>query len=290
MNRAIDPVLLAATSQAGIEAAGAALIRDGSNLLYRLPHGVVARIGQPGLIDRAAREVALSRWLFAEGIPVVETAPDVPQHLVIGNRPVTWWVNLPDHRAATPAELAQVLRNFHALSPPGNVILPSHDPFAGFDDCVQEKAGILDEAERLWLVRRIDQLRARYRPPGEAKLLHGDAWQGNIAVTETGRAILLDLENVSLGWQVWDLVLIAADYTDFARISDHEYRSFVDGYGGFDITHHRDYRTLADIAELRWTCFALRKAATSATAAREVHHRIACLRGRHPRPWTWNAL
>jgi aminoglycoside phosphotransferase (APT) family kinase protein len=121
-------------------------------------------------------------------------------------------------------------------------------------------------------------------------VLHGDAWQGNVAVAESGETILLDLENVSVGRQHWDLVQVAADHTDFARITDDEYLSFVESYDGFDVTQLADYRTLADIAELRWTCFALMRAATSSNAAHEARHRIACLRGEYPRPWTWNAL
>jgi thiamine kinase-like enzyme len=181
------------------------------------------------------------------------------------------------------------LRDFHALSPPADLALPAYDPFAGLDHSI-DASPVINDSERQWLTRHVHRLRAQYRETTSRKVLHGDAWQGNVAVTASGEAILLDLEHVSLGRQHWDLVQIAADYTDFARITEHEYRSFVDEYGGFDVTRHGDYRTLADIAELRWTCFAIRKAATNTQAVREAHHRIACLQAHHPRPWTWNAL
>lgn len=282
-------VLDTAARLAGIESADATLIRDGSNTLYQLAERLVARISPPGTGERATREVAISRWLSTQGISVVQTAPDIRQDIVIDDRPVTWWVTLPSHRAATPAELARVLCAFHALAPPADLVLPNYDPFAGFGDSINTSL-ILGGSERQWLTRRVHQLRAQYQEPTSPKLLHGDAWQDNVAVTESGEAILLDLEHVSLGRQHWDLVLIAADYTDFARITVDEYRSFVDEYGGFDITRYGDYRTLADIAELRWTCFALRKAATNPRAVREIRHRIACLQGQYPKPWTWNAL
>ncbi|MDS1272333.1 hypothetical protein RIF23_18765 [Lipingzhangella sp. LS1_29] len=50
------------------------------------------------------------------------------------------------------------------------------------------------------------------------------------------------------------------------------------------------YRTLAEIQELRWVCFTLSKAATRPGAADEARHRIRCLRGGVPRPWTWAAF
>jgi len=282
-------ILHVAARQAGIDAINATLVRDGSNTIYDLGNGVVARIGQPGAGDRARHELAVSHWLSGQGIPVVSPAPDVPQDVVIDNRPVTWWISLPSHRAATPAELARVLRSFHSLPKPDNLTLPAHDPFAGFDGCLEADSA-LTNAERLWLNRRIDQLRTEYHETGTPKVLHGDAWQDNVAVTESGETILLDLEHVSLGRQDWDLVLVAADYTDFARVTDDEYRSFVESYGGLDVTRLSDYRILADIVECRWTCFALKRAISSPQAAREARHRIACLRGEHPRPWTWHAL
>ncbi len=282
-------LLDAAACQADIDSTGATLIRDGSNTIYQLANGVVARIGQPGTSARAAREVAVSHWISTHGIPVVRTVSVVPQDIVINNCPITWWVSLPSHRAATPAELATVLRAFHSLPTPTGLLLPAHDPFAGFDGCT-EAGSFLAKSERLWLEQRIEKLRVEYRESINPKVLHGDAWQGNVAVTESGEAILLDLENVSIGRQHWDLIPVAADFTDFARITDDEYRSFVNAYGGFDVTDMSDYRSLADIVELRWTCFAIKKAAVSNKAAHEARHRIACLRGEHPRPWTWNAL
>lgn len=121
-------------------------------------------------------------------------------------------------------------------------------------------------------------------------MLHGDAWQGNLVVPLAGgEPVLLDLDHVSLGHPAWDLVPLAADHADFARITDADYQSFVTAYGGYDITATALFRTLADVAELHWTAFVLGKA-TSAEAHREARHRIACLRGNAPRPWTWTAF
>ena len=121
-------------------------------------------------------------------------------------------------------------------------------------------------------------------------VVHGDAWTGNVVVPRPGLPVLLDLEAVAVGQPEWDLVQTAVDHTDFNRIDRAEYISFVDAYGGYDVTSLADYRVLADIQELRWVCFALSKSEASPAAAQQVHHRIACLRGDVPRPWSWTAL
>jgi hypothetical protein len=99
--------------------------------------------------------------------------------------------------------------------------------------------------------------------------------------------VLLDLEAVCAGPVEWDLVSVAVDFTDFARISAADYRSFVAAYG-LDVTTTPEYRLLADIQELRWTAYVIGKAAHDTAAAGEAAHRLACLRGEIPRPWTWN--
>lgn len=120
--------------------------------------------------------------------------------------------------------------------------------------------------------------------------MHGDAWTGNVARPQRQAPVLLDLEAVAIGQPEWDLVQTAVDHTDFARLGPGDYASFVAAYGGFDVTALAGYRVLAEIQELRWVCFALSKSATSAIAAEQVQHRIACLRGDAPRPWSWTAL
>jgi hypothetical protein len=287
-----DDVLSAAARIAGLDVTGADLIRDGSNVMYRLPGGVVARIGRPGSQDTAEREVLVSRWLTKSGLPVVQALADVPQPVVARGRPVTWWRLLPAHRSATPAELGAVLRSFHALLVPEEPKLPEHDPFAHLDRRITDAYG-LDIDDRAWLQGHLAELRRRYRDlavPGPDGVIHGDAWQGNVAVPGSGSPILLDLEMVSLGHREWDLVQIAVDHTDFARITPEEYRSFVAAYGGYDVTSAPGYRTFADVQELRWVCFALGKADTRPDAADQARHRIACIRGDVPRPWSWAAI
>jgi hypothetical protein len=287
-----DDVLAAATRVSGLKSTGAEIIRDGSNVMYRLPGNVVARIGRPGSLDTAKREVQVSQWLTDAGLAVVQALNGVLQPVVVNARPVTWWMLLPEHRPANPAELGGVLRKLHALSKPGHLHLPELDPFRSLDHRINATTG-LGQGDRAWLLDRLAVLRTRHHdlPLDDRRdVIHGDAWQGNVAVPESGAPILLDLENVSLGRHEWDLVPIAVDYTDFARLTDTDYQSFVDAYGGYDLTTTPSYRTLADIQELRWVCFVLSKSGTSTAAAEETRHRIACLRGDIPRPWSWKAF
>ncbi|HEX3790429.1 MAG TPA: aminoglycoside phosphotransferase family protein [Pseudonocardiaceae bacterium] len=260
--------------------------------MYRLPGDLVARVGRPGTVSTAEREVEVSGWLAGSGLAVTQAAGDIPQPIVVEDRPVTWWRLLPEHRAATPAELGSVLRALHGLPVPSLLGLPVSDPFADLDQRIADTAGIGVD-DRAWLAKHLADLRERYRrlSLGEPQhVIHGDAWQGNVAVPPSGVPILLDFEHVSIGHPDWDLIPLAVDYTDFARLDAEDYRSFVHAYGGHDVTTTPGFRTLAEIQELRWVCFVISKSASSGVASKEARHRIACLRGEIPRPWSWTAF
>jgi hypothetical protein len=289
---ATERVLRAAAQIAGVDAHDATVIRDGSHAMYRLRGDVVARIGRPGTVATAEREVAISNWLARSGVPVTRTIRGLPQPVVVDDRPVTWWQLLPDHRAATPAELAIVLRTLHALPTPNYPRLPISDPFADLEQRLSGPGDITVE-DRTWLRERLASLRDRYRQldlKHAEHVIHGDAWQGNVAVPSSGTPILLDLEHVAIGHPDWDLVPLGVDYTDFSRLSEGDYHSFVAAYGGHDVTESVSFRTLADIQELRWVCFVIDKSQTSESAKAEVRHRISCLKGEVPRPWSWRAF
>jgi hypothetical protein len=281
-----------AARAAGFDSAEPTMIRDGSNVMLHLGRGVVARIGPRGSGSAAARQVQVSRWLAEAGLPVVTALDGVRQPTMVGDWPVTWWRLLPEHRPGTPAELGVTLRALHSVPPPIDLELPVHDPFAGLAETIYEVSALRDD-DRAWLIDRLAGLQDRYKQLslGETRrVVHGDAWQDNLAVPASGPPILVDLEHVSLGDPDWDLIPIGVDYTDFARVTDLEYASFVTAYGGYDVTTAAGFRACADIQELRWVGYVLSKISTSGEAAREVQHRIACLRGYVPRPWTWTAF
>ncbi|MFI5560758.1 phosphotransferase enzyme family protein [Amycolatopsis japonica] len=286
-------LLQAAGEQAAVPTAGAVLIRDGTNILYRLTDGVVARIGLPGSHRAVERQIQASRWLDRVGVPVVRLVENIAQPTLVEGRPVTWWVELPAHRHATPAELGSALRRLHNLEPPDAPSLPAADPFEGLRSSI-DGGVVLSDEDRGWLKELVEHLRLDYRefvsnlPP---TVIHGDAWQGNVVVPAAGGdPVLLDLDHLGIGPREWDLVSLAVDYTDFARISESDYDAFVTAYGGYDMTTLAGYRTLATIRELRWTLFVAGKADSSGRAAEQAQHRLACLKGEVARPWTWSAF
>jgi aminoglycoside phosphotransferase (APT) family kinase protein len=285
-------ILTRAAQRSGIDASDAVPIRNGSNTIYELPGGIVARIGKPGSDAAAQRELQVSQWLNESGIPTVEAVSSVSQPVVIDDRPVTWWRLIPEHRASTPEELGAMLRALHAVPPPAAFKLPIYDPFAGLRERITS-AGTVREDDRVWLLEHYAILKKQYEElpdPGSRCVIHGDAWQGNLVVPSSGVPTLLDLDKVSVGRREWDLVQIAVDYTDFERIGDTGYRAFVSAYGGYEVTEWPGFRVLADIQELRWVGFALSLTGANGDAADQARHRIACLRGEVARPWKWEAL
>ncbi|MEV0675856.1 aminoglycoside phosphotransferase family protein [Actinosynnema sp. NPDC050436] len=290
-----DPrdVLTVAAGKAGVPTAEATLIRDGANVTYEMAGGVVARVGPPGSQPAAARQIQASRWLADAGIAVVRAVDDIDQPTVARTRPVTWWVQLPEHRHATPAELGAALGRLHALAVPESPSFPVVNPFEGLRESI-DGGTALSEDDRGWLRDLAKRLHDEYSTLTTSRprcVIHGDAWQGNVVVPRAGGGpVLLDLDHVGIGPREWDLVSLTVDYTDFARLTDSDYQAFVDAYGGYDMTTWSGYRTLATIRELRWTAFVLGKAKTSPEAARQVRHRVACLRGEIERPWTWSAF
>lgn len=292
MHTSADEVLAKAAEISGVDLRGAELIRDGSHAIYRLADDVVARIGRPGSIDDAQRELRISQWLNDSGIPTVEAETLLTQPIIITDRPVTWWRLIPDHRPSTPGELGAMLRALHALPPPTEFELPTYDPFTGLDERI-DSAGMLDHDDRAWLLQHYTRLRAQYDAlPNTLSscVIHGDAWQGNLVVPPSGIPTVLDLDKVSIGRREWDLTQLGVDYTDFSRVPRDDYQSFVTAYGGDDVTQWPGFRTLADIQELRWVAFAVAQSTGNGKAALQAKHRIACLRGQVPRPWRWEAL
>lgn len=285
-------VLHEAAGRSGLNASRAELIRDGSNALFVLPDvDIVARVGRPGFAEVAARELRVARWLTGQGFHVNTPATGEPP-LLIGDRPVTWWRRIGVHRQATTAELATVLRRLHQLPVPDGLGLPVFAPFNGLEERVAGASGI-PAPDRAWLQDQIARLRlelADGAPDGKTAVVHGDAWQGNVVVTDDEEPILLDFEHTSVGNPDWDLISVAVDRADFARLTAAEYEAFVAAYGGHDVTGTPWFRAMADIQELHWTTFVADKANYDPSAAREARHRIACLRGLVPKPWTWTAF
>ncbi|WP_338144183.1 phosphotransferase family protein [Nocardioides turkmenicus] len=239
----------------------------------------------------AKRQVQIASWLSANGIEA-NLPIDGLDPVTVDNRPVTWWMPIAGHRHATPAELGAVLHKLHNLPAPATIALPNLDMVSYLTERLESASGI-SRVDRNWLQDRLVWLSAELATTEvfqSQRVVHGDAWQGNLVVPANGAPILLDFDHVSIGHPDWDLIPLAVDHEDFARIGSTDYGAFVTAYGGYDVRETAWFRALADLQELRWTAFVAVKAAHNADAAAEAAQRLACLRGEVPRPWRWTAF
>jgi aminoglycoside phosphotransferase (APT) family kinase protein len=281
-------VLLSACAKAGLDASGAEPIRLGENAIFRLTSRVVVRIGRRGQSTAAEKEVRVARWFDDHSVPAVRALPGVAQPLEVEQHPVTFWEELPPHRHGTAVEVAVALRQLHDLPVPDGLLGPL-DPFVRLSERIDVGVTLAPD-DRAWLREHLDALREQYRtlPAGMAhRVVHGDAWGGNIVTTDDGRTVLLDLERCSVGPPEWDLVSIALRRGSFGWLSDADYQSFAIRYG-HDVTEWTGYELLRDIRELRMALYRVQRAAEHPGEQAEAQLRVACLRGRcGPRPWNW---
>jgi aminoglycoside phosphotransferase (APT) family kinase protein len=282
-------VLLAACRISGLNGDQAELIRAAENTIFRLSGGVVARVSRAGQsAAAAAKEVTVSRWLKSVAVPVVEALDDVEQPAEVRERAVTFWRELPPHRQGSTAEVADMLRLLHALVVPPELCLPPLAPFVRLAERISV-ATVFSEEDRAWLVEWLGTLQAGYEDlsPGLPWCaVHGDAWGGNIVVTEHG-PVMLDLERFAFGPPEWDLTSAAFDYTTCGYLSQDEWREFCRRYG-YDVTEWSGYAILRDIRELRKITFAAQMAEQYPYVQDQALYRLACIKGEHgPRPWHW---
>ncbi|MFD0773649.1 phosphotransferase [Streptomonospora algeriensis] len=123
-------VLDSACEQAGLDSAGAALVRIGSNAVYRLrDQPVIVRISRDGALEEVRRQVNVAQWLTDEGFPAIR-AMDLDQPFVVRGRVVTLWESASKTTDyASLEEVGRLLRWLHSLAPPEGFELPEKRPF-----------------------------------------------------------------------------------------------------------------------------------------------------------------
>jgi len=279
-------ILERACGRVGINAGHhAELLRLGEHAVFRLPHQLVARVGRgPSHIETAQREVDVSRWWSAAGIPVVE-AHSIEQPVIVSGHPVTWWAEIPGplqrgHESAMGSILAQL----HEVAPSSEVALPQLQPFDRVTARI-ESAPLTDRSKAT--LRALHQELAEQwhtatfdLPPG---VLHGDAHCANLALGSDGRHVLIDLETACLGPREWDLA-VTASYVRFGWLTRGKYEEFAEAYG-YDVTQSSCFEFLRRVRELRMTSWLAQRASEPAVAE-QVEHRIASmLDPTLPRKW-----
>ncbi|MGI5146199.1 phosphotransferase enzyme family protein [Plantactinospora sp. CA-294935] len=281
--------LVEACLSVGLDPAGAELVRIGENAVFRLRRDpIVARVARSeARLPDTKREIAISRWLDTEGIPVIR-ALQVPQPILAQGRVVVLWESAADTQTyGTTAQLGEILRRLHSLTLPAELSMPPLDPVISARRRIARLTG-LTEDDRFFLRARCTELGSAYQaltfelPSG---VVHGDANVGNLLRGRDRQAVLADLDGFGYGPREWDLVLTAMYYERYGWHSREEYQKFAEAYG-YDLLQADCYRTLANLRELIMVAWLAQNAFHDPKAMNELTKRLATLRtGTGRRDW-----
>jgi aminoglycoside phosphotransferase (APT) family kinase protein len=283
----LDSALERICSALDLDHHGARLLRFTNNAVYALAQApvVVRIVGSRALAHRAFKVVAVARHLQLHGVPATRLYPGVRQPIVLGGQVATAWWRVPETKSRpTPADLAALLRQVHALPPPGSVgdWAPLDDVRARIADAEE-----LDPADRRFLADRCARTQAALDAlefPSPPALLHGDAHLGNVLAGPDG-PLLCDFDSACVGPPEWDLVPVAVGVRRFGE-PVAVYRELAEAYG-FDVMAWRGYPTLQAARELKLTTSVLPILRSHPEVRPELRRRLADLRaGRCDTRWT----
>ncbi|WP_433552880.1 phosphotransferase family protein [Micromonospora zamorensis] len=258
---------------------GARLLQLTNNAVFALPRpGIVIRIARTHqLLGRAAKVVQLGRWFAEIDAPTIRLAPRVKQPVQIRDLVASVWTYVrPQPPAPTARDLGFVLREFHALDLP-TLALPAWDPISDARLRLSD-AEYLSANDRDFLKAWCDRLEPKIAALNqriEPKLVHGDAYVGNLLRGSSSRTILCDFDATCLGpWQV-DLAAAAVGEARFGQTGAH--RELAAAYG-FDVTTDPLWAVLREARELKMVVAAVPLLATSASVAGEFANRLNSVR------------
>lgn len=248
---ALPAVLDALCAQAGLDPAGAQLIKFTNNAALRLASTpVVVRIaGSRAVRASATKVVAAATWLADHDMPTVRLLPGIPQPVHAAGHVATFWEEVPaTGPAPTGNDLGQILRRFHALPAPG-FDLPRWDPFPRIGTRIGDARGI-DQADREWLLERCAEIETAVSAldyalePGP---IHGDPFLGNLIAGPRG-PVLCDFDGVCHGPREWDLIPAAVGRLRMNYPVDHH--SPLAAAYGVDVTTWPGFGVLRQVREL----------------------------------------
>lgn len=237
---------------AGLDGRDAELIKFTNNAVFRLPRArVIVRIaGSATMRRRITKVVHVARWLAEHDAPAVRLLPGIEQPFAVEGHLATLWTEVSDTgRRLTGADLAEILRRFHALpSPP--FALPPWQPTNEVRQRLAEPEGLADD-DRAFLLDQCDAIEAeltslRYALPSGP--IHGDPFMGNLIPGPTG-AVICDFDATGTGPREWDLTPVAVGKLRFDYPGD-THGELVKRYG-FDVTTWDGFPTLRRIRELK---------------------------------------
>ncbi len=256
------------------------LLALGENAVFAAGDTVV-RIGRSAdLLDRAERELAVSEWLAAVGIPAVRAAE--PKARLVESHPVTVWHRLPEAvRPAEPRDLAPLLRRVHTL-PEAPFALPRRELLGGVERWLRLAGDAIDAADAAYLRSRRDGFAAAvdaltpHLPPGP---IHGDALPRNVLVGPGG-PVLVDLETFSSDLREHDLVVLVLA-RDRYGLGTAAYEAFTRAYG-WDVREWDGCTVLRGARETASCAWVAQHAPTNPRALAEFRRRVASLREGDP--------
>ncbi|MFJ3104530.1 phosphotransferase enzyme family protein [Streptomyces sp. NPDC086835] len=260
--------------------AGAALLALGENAVFAADRTVV-KVGRDAeTLPRAERELAVAGWLESAGVPAVRAAEPVAR--LVDGHPVTVWHRLPDAvRPAGPADLAELLRLFHALPAP-SFGLPRRELLGGVERWLRLAGDAIDPADAAYLRERRDGFEAAaagltpHLTPGP---IHGDALPRNVLVGPDG-PVLVDLETVSSDLREHDLVVMALS-RDRYGLPAEAYDAFTGTYG-WDVREWDGCAVLRGARETASCAWVAQHAPANPKALAEFRRRVASLRDNDP--------
>ncbi|MFI6435514.1 phosphotransferase enzyme family protein [Streptomyces sp. NPDC050759] len=255
---------------------GARLLALGENAVFAAGD-LVVKVGRDAeLLDRARRELDIAVWLAEAGVPAVRAAE--PEARLVEGHPVTLWHRLPDAvRPAEPRDLAELLRDVHALPKP-SFDLPPRELLGGVERWLRLAGDAIDPADAAYLRERRDGFAAAaaaVTPRLEPGPIHGDALPRNVHVGPDG-PVLVDLETFSSDLREHDLVVMALS-RDRYGVPAEAYDAFTAAYG-WDVREWEGCSVLRGARETASCAWAAQHAPSNPKALAEFERRVASLR------------
>ncbi|MYU24211.1 aminoglycoside phosphotransferase family protein [Streptomyces sp. SID8352] len=273
-------VLDAAGVLPGPAVRGARLLALGENAVFAAGD-LAVKVGRDAeLLLRARRELAVSAWLAAEGVPAVRAAE--PEALLVGGHPVTVWHRLADPvRPTEPRDVAALLRLVHALPAPG-FALPPRELLDGVERWLRLAGDTVDPEDAAYLRARRDGFAAAaaaLTPRLAPGPIHGDALPRNVHIGPDG-PVLVDLETFSSDLREHDLVVMALS-RDRYGLPAEAYDAFTSTYG-WDVREWDGCAVLRGARETASCAWVAQHAPGNPKALTEFRRRVASLRDEDP--------
>jgi aminoglycoside phosphotransferase (APT) family kinase protein len=248
----LTEVLAGVCAAAGLDPAGAQLLRLTNNAVFRLVTApvVVRIVASRGLRHRVEKVVRVATWFARYEVPAVRLLPGIAQPVRIDEHLATLWEEVPLGGARPRGrDLGRLLRRVHSLPVP-DFPLPAWHPLDDVRRRVDE-AGDLDDADRKFLLRRCEEVDARLHELEfalPASLVHGDAHLGNLIPSPAG-PVLCDFDSSCMGPPEWDLTPLAVGVIRFGEPVGR-YRELARTYG-LDVTRWAGFPVLREVRELK---------------------------------------